>query len=336
MLNKPKTLVPIDFLVAIVILFFVVKLRLLPALLGGLLVHELVAMLAPRFWRGTLETGKAKLLVVAMIATAIITILALFGFGFILVIKGGSGNVSHLLQKMASIISESRTFIPEFLYGYIPVDINELKSTITNWLREHADELQLIGKEIGVVLVQVLVGMIIGALIALQDMVRPKPLGPLGSLILEHLQRFSSSFRNVVFAQIKIAAVNATLTAVYLAVLLPLFGIELPLVKTMVILTFLLGLIPVLGNLASNTIIVVVSMSHSPQIAIASLAYLVIIHKLEYFLNAKIIGHRIHAASWEILLAMLVMEAIFGLQGVIAAPIFYAYLKRELTLKGLI
>ena len=32
----------------------------------------------------------------------------------------------------------------------------------------------------------------------------------------------------------------------------------------------------------------------------------------------------------ELLLAMLAMEAAFGIPGVIAAPIFYAYIKREL------
>ena len=34
--------------------------------------------------------------------------------------------------------------------------------------------------------------------------------------------------------------------------------------------------------------------------------------------------------SFLIVLAMLVMEAAFGIPGVIAAPIFYAYIKREL------
>ncbi|MCA3799596.1 MAG: hypothetical protein IOC32_02255, partial [Burkholderia sp.] len=56
----------------------------------------------------------------------------------------------------------------------------------------------------------------------------------------------------------------------------------------------------------------------------------------EYFLNAKIIGGQIESRAWELLLAMLIMEAAFGLPGVIAAPIFYAYLKRELYLLRLI
>ena len=100
--------------------------------------------------------------------------------------------------------------------------------------------------------------------------------------------------------------------------------------------TFVAGLIPVLGNLISNTFIVIASLSHSPEVAIASLVFLVVIHKLEYFLNARIIGSRIKARAWELLVAILVMEATFGLAGVVAAPIYYAFLKDELTTRGLL
>jgi predicted PurR-regulated permease PerM len=61
-----------------------------------------------------------------------------------------------------------------------------------------------------------------------------------------------------------------------------------------------------------------------------------LIHKLEYFLNAEIVGNRIQAKSWELLLAMLVFEAAFGLEGLVAAPIYYAYIKTELRGLGLI
>jgi predicted PurR-regulated permease PerM len=62
----------------------------------------------------------------------------------------------------------------------------------------------------------------------------------------------------------------------------------------------------------------------------------VVIHKLEYFLNAHIIGSRIRASAWELLLAMLLMEAVFGLRGLIAAPVYYAYLKDEISSRGLV
>ena len=129
---------------------------------------------------------------------------------------------------------------------------------------------------------------------------------------------------------------NTFFTAVYLAIALPLSGVHLPLTKTLIAVTLVAGLLPLIGNLISNTIIVVVSMAHSPQIALASLVFLVVMHKLEYFLNARIVGGQIKAAAWELLTAMLVMEAAFGLPGVVAAPVVYAWIKDELKGAGLV
>lgn len=50
----------------------------------------------------------------------------------------------------------------------------------------------------------------------------------------------------------------------------------------------------------------------------------------------KLIGTKINANAWEVLLAMLIFEAIFGLSGLIVAPIFYAYIKLECKDAGLI
>jgi predicted PurR-regulated permease PerM len=139
-----------------------------------------------------------------------------------------------------------------------------------------------------------------------------------------------------VFAQVRISALNTTLTAIYLIAVLPAFGVHLPLAKTLVLITFVAGLLPVIGNLISNTVIFIVSLSHSLIVAVAALAYLIVIHKLEYFVNARIVGSQIRARAWELLLAMMTMEAAFGIAGVIAAPIYYAYLKDELSSRGLI
>jgi predicted PurR-regulated permease PerM len=102
-------------------------------------------------------------------------------------------------------------------------------------------------------------------------------------------------------------------------------------VTLLVILTFVAGLIPVIGNLISNCVIVILSLGTSLMVGGASLIFLVVVHKLEYFLNAKIIGHEVNAKAWELLCAMVILEAVFGLHGVIAAPILYAWLKAELA-----
>ena len=157
---------------------------------------------------------------------------------------------------------------------------------------------------------------------------------PLVRELESRIAALAHAFRSVVFAQLKISAINTVLTSIYVLAVLPLMGVDLPFKKTIVVLTFLAGLLPVLGNLVSNTVIVVVSLSHSFYVATVSLIFLIAVHKLEYFLNARIVGHEIKAAAWELLVAMLVMEAAFGLPGLIAAPIFYAYLKTELKSAG--
>jgi predicted PurR-regulated permease PerM len=194
----------------------------------------------------------------------------------------------------------------------------------------------VVGKEAGRVTVHIIIGMIIGGIIALREAVTVDHYKPFARALAGRAHLFSDSFRRVVFAQIRISAVNTFFTAIYLAAVLPMAGIHLPLIKTMIAITFIVGLIPVVGNLISNTVIVVVSLSQSLGVAIGSLLYLVIIHKFEYFLNARIVGTQIRANAWELLIAMLCMEAAFGLVGVVAAPIYYAYIKAELRARHLI
>jgi predicted PurR-regulated permease PerM len=96
------------------------------------------------------------------------------------------------------------------------------------------------------------------------------------------------------------------------------------------------GIMPVVGNLVSNTFIVVISMGISPAVGIASLVFLILIHKAEYFLNARIVGSEVQATAWELLSAMLLLESAFGVTGLVAAPVIYAWLKAEVKESGVI
>jgi predicted PurR-regulated permease PerM len=115
---------------------------------------------------------------------------------------------------------------------------------------------------------------------------------------------------------------------------LPALGAPLPMATTLVALTFFASLLPVVGNLISNTVIVVVSLTQGVAITALSLGFLMGIHKLEYLLNARIVGTRIGTKAWELLAVMLLFEALFGLAGVVMAPIVYAYVKAELRAAG--
>lgn len=97
----------------------------------------------------------------------------------------------------------------------------------------------------------------------------------------------------------------------------------------MVVATFLCGLLPIIGNLMSNTIIVGIGFTVSPKMAIMALVFLVVLHKLEYFLNSKIIGDRIKNPVWLTLLGLVLGERLMGIPGMILAPAVLYWLKQE-------
>jgi predicted PurR-regulated permease PerM len=316
-------------------LLLVLRLHLLPALLAGLLVFELVHIIVPRLQRHV-STDRARLVAVMTLAAFIVAVVTLAIIGALAFFRSEAGSVPALLQKLADIVDDARRTLPAWLVDYLPAGAEELQAAATHWLREHAAEVRLFGAEAGRAFVHVLIGMVIGAMVSLREARPERDLKPLAHALTVQAEALGEAFRRVVFAQVRISLLNTAFTAIYLLIVLPLFGVHLPLVKTLIGLTFIAGLLPVIGNLISNGVILAVSLGYSAPVALSSLVFLVLVHKLEYFLNARIVGSRIHARAWELLLAMLVMEAAFGLPGVVAAPVYYAYLKSELAANGMV
>lgn len=309
---------------------------LLPALLAGLLVYSLVNILVSILRKPSFGIEGTPMFAVTLIATFVIALIILGGFGLVSFLQGSGESIPGLINRMAEIIEGSRARFPLWVLQYLPEDAEALRQALVQWLRENTDTFQVAGAELGRALAHILIGMVIGALLSLETVVAGSKRGPLSVAFAQRAKRLMVAFRRVVFAQVWISAINTIFTALYLVIVLPGFGIELPFTKTLIMITFVVGLLPILGNLISNTVIFIVSLSQSLYVALASLVYLIIIHKLEYFLNARIIGSHIRARAWEMLIAMLVMEAAFGIPGLIAAPIYYAYIKDELRTKSLI
>ena len=318
-----------------VALLLVLHLRVLPALLAGMLVYELVHVIAPTL-NEYISDRRAKIVAVGLLSALVVVLVTLLILGAIVFFRSDAGNLSALLARMAEIIDGSRTMLPAWIVDEMPDGPEDLKETLSEWFRAHAADVRSLGKEAGRVSVQTVIGMVLGAMVALHDAMPFKTDRPLAHELVERVTRLGDAFRRVVFAQVKISLINTLLTGIYLAVVLPALGVNLPFKKTLIVLTFIVGLLPVVGNLISNVVIVVVSLSTSIKVAVGSLVFLIVIHKLEYFLNARIVGRRTECRAWELLLAMLVMEAAFGISGVIAAPIFYTYLKAELSDRGLV
>ena len=337
--KPPEPLHPVDVAAWVLTAGALVAAQLLhlwPALLAGLLVYEIVHLLAPRVRLRRVSAEASRLIAVALVAVVVIGGVSLGVLGLVAFFRSDAGSVSGLLQKMAETIERSRPLLPDWVLAELPDDAEALRQATVEWLREHAVEVQRIGAETGRVLAHVLIGMVIGGLVSLHEVQHTTTPRRLARALGQQATRLGDTFRRIVFAQVRISFLNTLLTAVYLGALLPTFGVGLPRVSAMVGITFVAGLVPIVGNLLSNSIIAVVSLGHSVGVAIASLVFLVVIHKLEYFVNARVVGTEIRARPWELLTAMLVMEAAFGLPGVVVAPIYYAYVKGELATRGLV
>jgi predicted PurR-regulated permease PerM len=143
--------------------------------------------------------------------------------------------------------------------------------------------------------------------------------------ITARFQSFYRSFASVMGAQLIISTLNTGFTAFYL------LAIHLPYTPLVLVVTFLCGLLPIIGNLISNTVIVAISFTVSPMLAVWSLCFLVVLHKLEYFLNSKIIGEKIRNPVWLTLLGLILGERLMGIPGMILAPVLLHFIKTELA-----
>jgi predicted PurR-regulated permease PerM len=283
--------------------------------------------------------GGAKVLAAALVGAISLSVATASALLLIGLIRGHIGDIPAVVQKMAEVLEGTRLWLEErggaSLIPSALSDAEHLKRAFSDWLRAHAVELRKTGGEMGRGVLHAGIGMAIGLLIFFRHS-SVSTESPLTQALTERVRRLAEAFETVVFAQVKISAVNAALTALYLFLALPFFGVHLPFSSTLVAVTFLTGLLPVVGNLLSNTVIVVISLGVSGWAAAASLAFLIVIHKLEYFINARIVGAQIQAAAWEILLAIFAFEVAFGVSGVILAPIVYGYAKKELIDRKLV
>ncbi|EER58275.1 conserved hypothetical protein, partial [Acidovorax delafieldii 2AN] len=240
----------------------------------------------------------------------------------------------ELLNYMARTVLELRLKLPADMAAHLPEGAAEIQRIIASYLGAKAGALAMAGRAWLGGLLFAYIGLLIGALAAVRSPAHAR--GPLAQQLRERIVLFGEAFGQIVAAQFWIAAFNTLLTALFLLFVLPLWGLALPYTPVLITLTFVAGLVPIVGNLLCNAVITLVGLSVAPLAAAACLGFLVLIHKAEYVINAKVVGQRTQIGVWELLSVMFVAEAVFGPAGLVAAPLFYAYLKKELMAARLV
>jgi predicted PurR-regulated permease PerM len=321
-------------------LLFVLMQHLTAALIAGLTLYLVLDRVSERF-KGRMSRGAVRPLALVVVSMSAVVLLGAAAALLVMMLRRGAGNVPEMMEQMAEILGSVRLWLGGLGRQFIPevmTDAEEFKIIAQGWLKTHAQTLRAGSMWLGIGLVHIIMGALLAILVFFRHVTHHDAAkrGPLARHLVQKVDRLAHAFGRVAIAQVKISGVNTTLTALYLLVVLPIFGIHVPFATTLVIVTFLCGLIPVIGNLISNTVITILSMGVSIGTAVASLAYLVVIHKLEYLINSRIVGGETDSQAWEILLAIIIGETAFGVGGVVLAPIIYTFVKRELRERGLV
>jgi predicted PurR-regulated permease PerM len=216
-------------------------------------------------------------------------------------------------------------------------DFESLKSLAIDSLKQEANYLRDVARFAGsttTTLIFIIIGIVAGASLFLNsqlDLYREshKTKNNLYSALTDEIalrfRDFYRSFDLVMGAQITISLINTVLTAIFVLI------IGLPNAALVIAITFLCGLLPIVGNLISNTIIVCLAFTISLKTALIALIFLIAVHKLEYFLNSKIIGDRIRNPIWLTLVALIIGERLMGIPGMVLAPVVLNYLRLELA-----
>src|ERR1700712_5263286 len=112
-------------------LLLVLPLRLLPSLLAGLLVFELVNMLTPQLQR-LIAGRRARWLAVALLGTLVVSVLALIFAGIISFVLHEAENPGASLDKFMGVVDRARGQLPPFIDAYLPASAAEFRIAISN------------------------------------------------------------------------------------------------------------------------------------------------------------------------------------------------------------
>jgi predicted PurR-regulated permease PerM len=206
--------------------------------------------------------------------------------------------------------------------------LEELRPAIVNAMLDNA---RAITQQSGLLtkgFFQIVIGVFVAILFFLTDHNPVYGTTPLDAVRREFDHRvaiFMLGFEKILGAQVLISLINTCVTGVYL------IAVDLPYVHFLMMSTFIFGVIPIIGNIISNSIIIGTALTISPKLAALSLIFLIVSHKAEYFFNSRIMGSRINTPMWQMLLGLLIGEAVMGVPGMVLAPALIHYIREELN-----
>jgi predicted PurR-regulated permease PerM len=306
---------------------------LVPGLLALCVGYLLTTLISRHAW------GKAQKAIPLGFSAALVICAPLLGLALLLANAKGMtlsalDQYQALLNHLAHTVLEIREKLPASLAKQLPQGTSAIQAWVAEHLKEQSSVVAQAGKEWLHGALLAYVGLAVGALIAASA--RAPDAKPLALAIRLRALNFLTAFTQIVAAQFWIASFNTLMTALFLYIALPLADVHMPYALALVGLTFVGGMIPIVGNLMCNAVLALVGVSVSAAVGLSCLIFLISVHKFEYVISAKVLGAKTNTAIWELLTVMFICETLFGVVGLVCAPLYYAYLKKELQDAGLV
>jgi len=310
-----------SYVLVLLALAIVARWELGPVLIAGLFAHMMLDQAEQAFAGAGASRRAARGASVALFVVVGLLLAAIF----VSFIEIGLIRLPLLLDRLLPRLDALAT-----RFGLdLPVEnVQELKALILETVKDNARSISSASGLLTRGFFQILLAVVVAVLRFLGGPAAPARRDGLDVELLrecgDRAATFSASFERVMSAQIMIAAINALIAAIFL------IGFRIPFRTMLTLTTFIFGMIPVVGNVVSNSLIVAAALTRSEHLAIGALIFLIAVHKGGYFLTGRIMGARTETPMWAILLGLLVGEAALGVPGVILAPTLIHYVREEL------
>jgi predicted PurR-regulated permease PerM len=308
-----------SYAIVFALLIATIWLRLGPVLLTGLLSYMILdltnRLLRP--WVGLRISRWLALLVFLCAAAATSWMLVRF-------LK----HTLHTLPQIAATAIPKAITLAETYHIELPFEnAYELREMVLNEIKENA---QIITKASGLLTIGFF-HIIIAIFIAILCFFCDPPQISTTSLYDEIRLQFGERMKTLMLGVEKVLGAQVTISAAYTVLtLLFLLIMGFPHRVFLTLATFIFGILPIIGNIISNIIIVATGINLSTRHAAFALAFLIVIHKSGYFVYSRVLGSSMKMPMWQTLSAILLGEIVMGVPGIILAPAFLHYIKEEL------
>ena len=319
-----------SYLLIFISFIFAIQFNFISLFFMMILVYSLVKKLNNFFLNYSEKFRFHKLMtkIFSMLIIAILMFLILIGLNECFIFF--KSNYDMILDKLGSLFNDFVSILPFDIKKIITLD-NDFSKNIINLLSNQHENIFNLTINAFHFISNCVIGIFLGVILSFNH-IDNKVIDNNKKLneIKNRIDILLDIFEKIFLGQGKISLINTAFTGIYLYAILPTFGYYIPYSEYLLFLTFIFGLLPIIGNLISNILILIFSISLGFKVAISSLIFLILIHKVEYYINGLILGKKININLFETILAMVIFEGVFGFTGLFIGTLIYGYIKTEL------